>query len=57
MNDLKKQLTDYIEAFAVAKSTGNNLLVQQSATALVQFLEGVDVTVKAPDAEDHGGEG
>lgn len=57
MPEPKQYLTELIEAFAVAKSTGNSLLMQQSATALVQFLEGVDVIAKAPATEDHGSEG
>lgn len=52
MPDIKKQLTELIDAFATAKATGNQLLMQQSAASLVQFLEGVEVT----PLEDDGSE-
>lgn len=44
MPELKQKLTELIEAYAVAKSTGNQLLAQGAAASLIQFLEGVDVT-------------
>lgn len=57
MPDLKKQLTELIDAYAIAKSTGNELLTRQSAAALVQFLEGVDVSPVQSSAEEDGDEG
>lgn len=52
MPDLKQQLTELIDAFATARSTGNQLLAQQSAQALVQFLEGVNITQAKPEVND-----
>lgn len=57
MTDLKQQLTELIDAYATAKGTGNQLLMQQSAAALVQFLEGVALAPVAPTEETDGGEG
>lgn len=57
MPDLKKQLTELIDAYATAKGTGNELLMRQSAGALVQFLEGVAVSAVEPAAEDDGDKG
>jgi hypothetical protein len=56
MPDLKQQLTELIDAFATARSTGNQLLTQQSAQALVQFLEGVSITLVKLEEND-GSEG
>ena len=53
MPDLKQQLTELIDAFATARSTGHQLLTEQSAAVLVQFLEGVTVTpVTATEKND-----
>lgn len=62
MPDSKQQLTELIEAYAVARATGNNLLVQSAGAGLISFLESVtistDVTVEpAATTEAHGGEG
>jgi hypothetical protein len=56
MADLKQQLTELIDAYAIAKATGNQLLTQSAATALVQFLEGVQLASTQPEETD-GGEG
>jgi hypothetical protein len=60
MPNAKQQLTELIEAYAVARATGNNLLVQQAGASLIQFLENctisTDVAVE-PAAETDGGEG
>ena len=55
MPDLKQQLTELIDAYAIARSTGNELLTKQAAGALVQFLEGVTLTSTTEEAD--GGEG
>ncbi len=62
MSDSKQQLTELIEAYAVARSTGNNLLVQSAGAGLIQFLENctisTDVAVEpAATTEGDGGEG
>jgi hypothetical protein len=51
MPDTKQQLTELIEAYAVAKSTGNQLLAQNAATGLLQFLETVEVSKVEEDKE------
>ncbi len=56
MTDLKQQLTELIDAYAIARSTGNELLTKQAAAALVQFLEGVALAPVAPTEETDGGE-
>lgn len=62
MPDAKEKLTQLIEAYAVARATGNNLLVQSAGAGLISFLESVsistDVEVQpAATAEADGGEG
>lgn len=58
MPDLKQQLTVLIDAFAVARSTGNEMLIKQSATALVEFLESVQVIrPEANGNEEQGRDG
>lgn len=44
VTDPKQQLTDLIEAYAVARSTGNNLLVQGAGASLIEFLESCNIT-------------
>ena len=60
MPDPKQQLTELIEAYAVARATGNNLLVQSAGAGLIRFLENctisTDVAVE-PATETDGGEG
>ena len=57
MPDPKTQLTELIEAYAVARATGNNLLVQSAGSGLIRFLENcaisTDVAVEAA-AEPEG---
>lgn len=43
MQNLKVQLTGLIDAFATAKASNNEMLISMSATALIDFLEGVEV--------------
>lgn len=52
MPDLKQQLTELIEAFAVARGTSNAVLIKLAVTALVEFLESVQITQQ----EDDGGQ-
>lgn len=56
MPDFKQQLSELIDAFATAKATGNQLLVESAARMLVQFLEGVEITSK-PASEEDGDKG
>lgn len=56
MPNLKQELTELIEAFAVARQSGNQRLIQSSATALVGFLEQVEITIPQPTQSD-GDEG
>jgi len=62
MSELKQKLTELIEAFAVARSTGNQLLSQSAAGGLIQFLEGVEIIkpepepAKTPEKKDDGGQ-
>jgi hypothetical protein len=60
MPDSKQQLTELIEAYAIARATGNQLLVQSAGSGLIQFLENctisTDVAVE-PAAEEDGGQG
>lgn len=56
MPELKQQLTELVEAYAIAKSTGNQLLAQSAATSLIQFLEGVEVSKLEPELKEDGGE-
>ncbi len=55
MPDPKQQLTELIEAYAVARATGNSLLVQSAGAGLIQFLENctisTDVAVEPAKAE------
>ena len=55
MPDAKQKLTELIEAYAAARSTGNSLLIQTSGANLIQFLEGCTIAVNTPEAD--GGEG
>ena len=58
MPELKQQLTELIDAFAVARATGHETLIKQSATALVEFLESVQVTrPQADGSEEQGRDG
>lgn len=43
MSAIKNQLIEYIEAYAVAKSTNNNLLVTLIAGALRQLVDSLDI--------------
>lgn len=52
MPDLKQELTELIEAFAVARQTGNQRLIQRSATDLVALLERVEITEPQPIQDD-----
>lgn len=54
MPDLKKHLTDLIEAFAAARASGNQLLIQQSGATLIQFLESVDLQPVDVNGEQDG---
>lgn len=61
MPDPKQQLTELIEAYAVARATGNNLLVQSAGSGLIQFLENCTITSNvaeepAAEAESDGGQ-
>jgi hypothetical protein len=61
MPDPKQQLTELIEAYAVARATGNNLLVQSAGGGLIQFLENCTITSNvaedpAAEAEPDGGQ-
>lgn len=56
MPDFKPQLMELIDAFATAKATGNQLLTENTARMVVQFLEGVEITPK-PIPQDDGDEG
>lgn len=44
MPDPKTQLTELIEAYAVARATGNNLLIKGAGASLIQFLEGCTIS-------------
>lgn len=61
MSDSKQQLTELIEAYAVARATGNNLLVQSAGGTLINFLENctisTDVAVEPAAEETDGGQG
>lgn len=52
MSSLKQELTNLIDAFAVARTTNHQTLINQSATALVEFLESVEIT----EVTRHGNE-
>jgi hypothetical protein len=52
MPDLKQQLTELVDAFATAKATGNQLLTQNAAAALIAFLEGVEIIDSEPAAAE-----
>jgi hypothetical protein len=52
MPDLKQQLTELVDAFATAKATGNQLLTQSAASALVEFLEGIQIIKSEPVATE-----
>jgi|LakMenEpi03Aug12_release.lakeMendotaPanAssembly.Ray.scaffolds.fasta_scaffold4097845_1 hypothetical protein len=60
MPDPKQQLTELIEAYAIARATGNQLLIQSAGAGLIGFLENctisTDVAVE-PAAEEDGGQG
>lgn len=58
MPEPKQQLTELIEAYAVARATGNNLLVQSAGAGLISFLESVTITsnvVEEPAAQETDG--
>ncbi len=44
MFQLKQQLSELIEAYAVARATGNETLIRSSAAAVIQFLESVEIS-------------
>lgn len=44
----KEHLVELIEAFAAARTTANTLLTQNAASALVQFLESVELVPAEP---------
>lgn len=57
MPDPKQQLTELIEAYAVARATGNPLLTQSAATGLIQFIESIEISKpETADAETDGGQ-
>lgn len=41
----KQQLTELIEAYATARATGNNMLIQSAGASLIQFLETCSIEV------------
>lgn len=55
MPDPKQQLTELIEAYAIARATGNSLLMQSAGAGLIQFLENctisTDVAVEPSEAD------
>jgi hypothetical protein len=55
MNEAKQHLIQLIEAYASARSTNSQLLSQQSAGALMAFLNAAEVAL--PEQEDDGGQG
>lgn len=55
MTDVKNQLAELIEAYAVAKSTGNQLLAQSAASNLIQFIEGIEIS-KSESEQANGGQ-
>ena len=55
MTELKKHLTELIDAYAAAKGTGSQLLMQGAAASLIQFIESVEITQSEQKAD--GGEG
>jgi hypothetical protein len=59
MPDPKQKLTELIEAYAVARATGNALLVQSAGAGLIGFLETITITtdVEVEPAEADGGQG
>ena len=50
MLELKRQLSELIEAYAVARATGNETLIRSSASAVVQFLESIEITMAPTDS-------
>ena len=44
----KEHLVELIEAFAAARTTANTLLTQNAGSALVQFLESVELVPVEP---------
>jgi len=54
--ELKQQLTELIDAFASAKASGNQTLIQYAAAVLTQFLSGIEVTRPEPAAEQEDGD-
>lgn len=59
MPDPKQQLTELIEAYAIARATGNQLLVQSAGSSLIGFLENCTISTDEPvelDAEEDGGQ-
>jgi hypothetical protein len=52
---MKEQLTQLIEAYAVAKATGNQLLTQSAATGLIQFIESIEISKPKPAAAETDG--
>lgn len=50
MLELKRQLSELIEAYAVARATGNETLIRSSAAAVVQFLESIEITMAPTDS-------
>ncbi len=50
MSQLKQELSELVEAYAVARSTGNETLIRSSASAVIQFLESVDINRPEPAA-------
>lgn len=52
MPELKQQLTELIDAYAIARGSGSQLLAHNAASALLQFLEGIDVVIKEPAAAE-----
>lgn len=44
MPDLKQELSELIDAYSIARATGNERLTRQSAAALIEFLESVEIS-------------
>lgn len=55
MSEPKQQLAELIEAYAVAKATGNNLLTKLSVAQLSQFLDGCTIAIENSVTEQEDG--
>lgn len=54
MDPNKQHLVELIEAYATARATSSQLLLQQSAGQLMAFLNAAKVTL--PEQKDDGGQ-